>query len=171
MTSFFVICGLGLPQSKILGTPMNKRSPEKLFFKLFFENSCGCVLGPWPRTFLSLASRGSVLGKAVLGLGLGFFCVLGLGLEPVVLDSTSGSNPLLFCSKKMAISRFFPRFLCLLLRRFYCAVPSQQEGAGGRALQTTACAPPISVNCKNFFGASRNDKTTGNNEKRNNNQG
>ena len=31
MTSFYVICGLGLPQSKILGTPMNWRSPEKLF--------------------------------------------------------------------------------------------------------------------------------------------
>ena len=39
------------------------------------ENTCGCVLGPWPwpRAFLSLTSRGSVLGKAVLGLGLGFF--------------------------------------------------------------------------------------------------
>ena len=89
MTSFHVICGLGLPQSKILGTPMNWRSPEK---KFFLENTCACVLGPWPwpRAFLSLASRGSVLGKAVLGLGLGFFCVLGLGLEPCVLDSISG---------------------------------------------------------------------------------
>ena len=28
---------------------------------------------PWPRAFLSLASRVSVLGKAVLGLGLRFF--------------------------------------------------------------------------------------------------
>ena len=39
------------------------------------ESTCACVLGPWPwpRAFLSLASRGSVLGKAVLGLGLGFF--------------------------------------------------------------------------------------------------
>ena len=36
---------------------------------------------------MSLASRGSVLGKAVLGLGLVFFCVL--GLEPCVLDSSS----------------------------------------------------------------------------------
>ena len=44
---------------------------------------------PWPRAFLSLASRGFVLGRAVLGLGFGFFCVLGLGLEPCVLDSTS----------------------------------------------------------------------------------
>ena len=43
------------------------------------------VLGPWLRAFLSLASRGSVLVRAGLGLGPGFFCVLGLGLglEPV----------------------------------------------------------------------------------------
>ena len=41
--------------------------------KIFFENTCGCVLGPWIRAFLSLASRGSVLEKAVLGLGIGFF--------------------------------------------------------------------------------------------------
>ena len=46
---------------------------EDLFF--FLESTCACVLGPWPwpRAFLSLASRVSVLGKAVLGLGLGFF--------------------------------------------------------------------------------------------------
>ena len=79
-------------------------STWKIFWKTFFcgdrlknfcedlfslESTCACVLGPrpWPRAFLSLASRGSVLGKAVLGLGLGFFCVL--GLEPCVLDSTS----------------------------------------------------------------------------------
>ena len=39
-----------------------------------------------------MSSRGSVLGKPVLGLGLGlrFFCVL--GLEPCVLDSTSGEE-------------------------------------------------------------------------------
>ena len=41
-------------------------------------------LCPWS---LALASEVSVLGKAVLGFG--FFCVL--GLEPCVLDSTSGS--------------------------------------------------------------------------------
>ena len=74
MTSQHVICGLGLPQSKILATPINWRRPEKLFLKIFFlENTCGCVLGPWPRAFLSLASRGSVSGKAVLGLGF-FLC-------------------------------------------------------------------------------------------------
>ena len=64
-------------QSKILATPINWWLPEKLFFEdhFFLENTCGCVLGPWPRAFLFLASRGSVLGKAVLGLGLGFFFV------------------------------------------------------------------------------------------------
>ena len=47
----------------------------KIFVKTFFflESTCACVLGPWPRAFLSLASKVSVLGKAVLGLGLGFF--------------------------------------------------------------------------------------------------
>ena len=60
------------------------RSPEKFlwrpFFFFFWRALALCVLGPWPRAFLSLASRVSVLGKAVLGLGL----------EPCVLDSTSG---------------------------------------------------------------------------------
>ena len=66
------------------------RSPEKFLRKPFFlESSCACVLSPWPRAFLSLALKVSVLGKAVLGLGHGFFCVLGLGLAPCVLDSTS----------------------------------------------------------------------------------
>ena len=89
MTSFHVICGLSLPQSKILGTPMNWRSPEKIFEDLFLENTCPCVLGPWPwpRAFLSLASRGSVLGKAVLGLGLGFFFV-SLALASSLVSST-----------------------------------------------------------------------------------
>ena len=54
------------------------RSPEKKFWRPFFWNTCVCVLHPWPwpRAFLSLASRGSVLGRAVLGLGLGFFLCL-----------------------------------------------------------------------------------------------
>ena len=52
------------------------RLPEIFLWRSFFlESTCACVLGPWswPRAFLSLASRVSVLGKAVLGLGLGFF--------------------------------------------------------------------------------------------------
>ena len=102
MTSFHVICGLGLPQSKILGRPMNWRSPEKIFEDLFFWRTLAAVslvlgLGlehscPWPRAFLSLASRGSVHGKAVIGLGLGFFCVFSLGFELCVLDSTSANS-------------------------------------------------------------------------------
>ena len=56
--------------------------------KTFFFFWRALALGPWPRAFLSLVSRVSVLGKAVLGLG--FFCVL--GLEPCVLDSTSAYN-------------------------------------------------------------------------------
>ena len=60
----------------------------------FWRTLVRCVLGHWPRALLALASRGSVLGKSVLGLG--FFCALGLGffcalgLEPCVRDSTSG---------------------------------------------------------------------------------
>ena len=51
---------------------------EDLFF-FFWRALALCVLGPWPwpRAFLSLASRVCVLGKAVLGLGLGlgfFLC-------------------------------------------------------------------------------------------------
>ena len=81
MMSFHVIIGLGLPQLKILDTPMNWRSPEKNFLKTFFfgehvrmcpwslalassisvlglervcpRKSCPC---PWPRIFLFLAS-------------------------------------------------------------------------------------------------------------------
>ena len=51
--------------------------------------STRCVLGPWPwpRAFLSLASRRSVLG-------IGLFCVL--GLEPCVIDSTSAIISLTF---------------------------------------------------------------------------
>ena len=61
------------PQKKFYKTFFFWRSPEKNFEDLFFDNTCTCVLGPWPRAFLSLASRGSVLGRAVLGLGLQFF--------------------------------------------------------------------------------------------------
>ena len=47
----------------------------KIFVKTFFfsESTCALCPWPWPRAFLSLASRVSVLGKAVLGLGF-FLC-------------------------------------------------------------------------------------------------
>ena len=75
---------------KIFSEDLFSEIAWKNFLKIFYlESTCACVLGPWPwpRAFLSLASRGSVLGRVVLGLG--FFCVLGLGLEPCVLNSTS----------------------------------------------------------------------------------
>ena len=57
----------------------------KTFF--FLENTCACVLGlglehscPWPRDCLSSE-------RLSLALASDFFCVLGLGLEPCVLDS------------------------------------------------------------------------------------
>ena len=110
----FEVLGLGL-EGQVLGLGLEASSPqklacprledstsavvfeslkfcgalEKLLLLFFLMSTCACVLGPWPRAFLFLASRVSVLGKAVLGLG--FFCVLGLGLEPCVLDSTSGN--------------------------------------------------------------------------------
>ena len=43
-------------------------APVPLVLGLGLEHSC-----PWPRAFMSLASGWSLLGKAVLGLGLGFF--------------------------------------------------------------------------------------------------
>ena len=76
---------------KFLGKRLFVEIAWKIFVKTFFflDSTCACVHGPWPGppAFLSLASRVSVLGKVVLGLGLEFFCVL--GLEPCVLDSTS----------------------------------------------------------------------------------
>ena len=57
---------------------------KTFFFFFFLESTCACVLcpWPWPGAFLSLASRVSLLGNAVLGLGL----------EPCVLVSTSGDT-------------------------------------------------------------------------------
>ena len=89
---------------KILEDVFYWRTPEKIFLKIFFfwdrlknffeelffsENTSTCVLGPWPwpQAFLSLASRGSVLGRAFLGLGLGFFFV-SLALASSLVSST-----------------------------------------------------------------------------------
>ena len=88
-----IACDLGLPTNqKFWPHQQIGDCPKKILKTFFLENTCGCVLGPWPwpRAFLSLSSRGSVLKKAVLGLGLGFFLCPWLGLEPWVLDSTSG---------------------------------------------------------------------------------
>ena len=59
---------------------------------------CSCPRGrpwPWGHILKSLASSIPVLG-------LGFFCVLGLGLEPWVLDSTSAVDFFEFLSTEFA---------------------------------------------------------------------
>ena len=86
------------------------RSPEKNFWRPFLENTCACVLGLWPWAFLTLTSKGSVLERAVIGLG--FFCVLGLGLEPRVLDSTFAYC---HCHRQL---RFSITIICAYLRVF-----------------------------------------------------
>ena len=66
---FFVSLVLGLEHS--CPWPRECLSSERLSLASDFF----CVLGPWPwpQVFLSLASRVSVLGKTVLGLGF-FLC-------------------------------------------------------------------------------------------------
>ena len=94
MTSLHVICGVGLPTKQKFWPRLEIGDCLKKFLKtVFLENTCGCVLGlglqhscPWPREGLSSKSLS-------LALASDFFCVLGLGLglEPCVLDSTSGT--------------------------------------------------------------------------------
>ena len=75
------------PCGKFAKTFFFWRSSEKNFENLFFGEHLR--LCPWPRAFLSLASRGSVLGRAVLGLGI-FFVPLALASSLV-----SSTTPLL----------------------------------------------------------------------------
>ena len=65
---------------------------KKIFEDLLFGKHLHLSPWPWPRAFLFSAWRGSVLGRAVLVLGFGFFCGTGLGLEPCVLESTSAKQ-------------------------------------------------------------------------------
>ena len=46
----------------------------------------------WPRPFLSLVLRGSVLEKSNLAMASDFFVVIGLGLERCALESTFGKQ-------------------------------------------------------------------------------
>ena len=79
----------GAPE-KIFGRRVFLEIASKILVKTFFlENTCPCVLGlehscPWPREGLS---------SERLSLTSDFFVsLLGLGLEPCVLDSTSGRH-------------------------------------------------------------------------------
>ena len=102
---------LGSRTARFFGTLKFCGALEKFFWKTFFsgdrlKNFCeelffffgehlrfvSLVLGlglehscPWPRECLSSE-------RLSLALASDFFCVLGLGLEPCVLDSTSGTN-------------------------------------------------------------------------------
>ena len=67
------------------------RSAEKCFFRRFFWSLTEKkFLRPiFLGKHLHLCPWSLALSITVLCLGLGFFCVLGLGLDPCVLDSTS----------------------------------------------------------------------------------
>ena len=101
MTSLQVICGLGLPNQKYW-LRLEIGDCLKNFFEDFFLRTLAAVslvLGfglehscPWPRIFL-----GS------LALASDFFGVLGLGLEPCVLDSTSGGDFRTICATGTAV--------------------------------------------------------------------
>ena len=80
-----------------------------------FENTFALRL--WS---LALASRGSVLGRCVVGLGLEFFCVLGLGLEPCVLDSTYAKN-----KKTKTIRKHIHITIVTPLNRYFCQKKKQ----------------------------------------------
>ena len=103
------------------------------------ENAWACVLGSWPRAFLSLASRVSVLRKAVLGLGLGFFCVL--GLEPCVLDSPS--------------NKLYKHIMCVksnlsLYSLYYAVTPKRATSLRGPSTHHCARATQLlSKKCRN----------------------
>ena len=100
MTSFYVICGLGLPQSKILGTPMNWKSPEKKFEDLFFlENAGVCVLGPWPWPREGLFSER-------LSLALDFFVSLALASSLVSSTPSLLKMDTLFPSRRINFGNF-----------------------------------------------------------------
>ena len=129
MTSLHVICGLGLPQSKILGTPMNWRLPEKLFrkpvfFVFFLEH-----LRLWS---LAQASSIPVLGLERVCPQKGcpwpwpqiFLCPW-----PCVLDSTSDFNQCcLFLLKiKFCVSdMIFMRFMNVLNKPLFMVTPHEK---------------------------------------------
>ena len=73
-------------------------APVSSVLGLGLEHSC-----PWPR---------EVLSSERLSLASDFFCVLGLGLEPCVLDSTSGW----YIPNTMSLVWFMIRILFLLFK-------------------------------------------------------
>ena len=104
------------------------RSREKNFADLFYENTCACVLSlglehscPWPREGLS--SEG-----LFLALASDFLCVVGLGLESCVVDSTSANNTTALISETLSILPLSTiKFLVLYRPIEYCTIYYQQK--------------------------------------------
>ena len=89
---------------KFFEDPCFLENAWKFFWRPFFVEHLR--LCPWPRAFLSLASRRSVLGRAVPGLG--FFCAL--GLEPCVLDFTSDQSAACYTAGNDITKYIFTKF-------------------------------------------------------------
>ena len=91
-TIFWVVKSLWSAKKFFWKTVFSGDRQKKNFEDLFFGEHLRLCSWSLASSIPVLGLRGSVLGRAVVGLGLGFFCVLGLGLEPCVLDSTSAGH-------------------------------------------------------------------------------
>ena len=87
---------------KCFSRPFFSEIAEKKILKTFFFGK--------HLHFVSLVLASSI---PVLSLGLGFFCVLGLGLEPCFLDSTSGNNLFVKNTAYKSIDKNFKTWLKL----------------------------------------------------------
>ena len=99
---------------------------------LGLEHSC-----PWPRECLSSE-------RLSLALASDFFCVLGLGLEPCVLDSTSDcyiAVSLLYLSNQKKTTAKFAVQVCGSKNSF--AVAKVQKITAN--LRICGCGPPIAI--------------------------
>ena len=123
MTSLHVICGLGLPNQKFWLRLQIGDCLKTFFEDLFFREHLW--LCPWS---LALASSIPVLGLGRFCPRKGcpwpwpriFFCVL--GLEPCVLDSTSGPQVLENCPVLGSSTALFLELLK------FCRLPEKNFG-------------------------------------------
>ena len=113
--------------------------PEKFLWRpfLFLESSCACVLGPWPRAFLSLASSIPVLGLVSVCPRKGcpwpwpriFFVSLALASS-----LASSTPPLVNVLRELYGFEFTPprsryQLIAIILRTFYIPNCLDQETA------------------------------------------
>ena len=93
---------------KVCGAPKNffgkryslKIARKKILKTFFLESTCACVLGPWPRAFLSLALEGLSSVGLLLALASDFFVFLALASSLV-----SSTPPLLVTLFRHEIGR------------------------------------------------------------------